>query len=100
LLLLLGVAVYILVTGWSSAGDATTDISTTGYVAMAFGVVATLALGIGFDGLDVLQQSKPLTLTRRRQAVGEAVPSKWSGPDHGCSWRRESAELKHFSVTA
>lgn len=39
------------VAGWSTAGDASTDISAAGYVAMAFGIVFTLALGIGLMAL-------------------------------------------------
>lgn len=51
LLGLLGFAVYILVVGWSSAGDVSTDISVTGYIAMAFGIILTVALGIGLMAL-------------------------------------------------
>ena len=51
LLMLLGVAVYVLVAGWSSAGDPASEISTAGYVAMVLGIVATLALGIGLMAL-------------------------------------------------
>lgn len=51
LLLLLALAVYILISGWSSAGDASTEISTAGWVAMSFGILATLALGIGLMAL-------------------------------------------------
>lgn len=47
LLMLLGLAVYVLVVGWSSAGEPGSDISTAGYVAMVLGIVVTLALGIG-----------------------------------------------------
>lgn len=51
LLLLLALAVYVLISGWSSAGDASTEISTAGWVAMGFGIIATLALGIGLMAL-------------------------------------------------
>lgn len=51
LLGLLGLAIYILVAGWSTAGEDSTDISVAGYVAMAFGIVFTLALGIGLMAL-------------------------------------------------
>jgi hypothetical protein len=33
--------------GWTEYPESSQQMSTTGYVAMAFGVVATLALGIG-----------------------------------------------------
>jgi hypothetical protein len=48
---LLGLALVFLANGWSSAGDAATEISAMGYVAMALGVLATLALGIGLMAL-------------------------------------------------
>ena len=48
---LLAVAVYVLVVGWSSAGDASTDISVVGYIAMALGIVFALILGIGLMAL-------------------------------------------------
>jgi hypothetical protein len=51
LLGLLALAICVLVMGWSSAGDASTDISVAGYVAMAFGILVTLALGIGLMAL-------------------------------------------------
>lgn len=51
LLMLLGLAVYVLVSGWSSAGEAGGDISAAGYVAMALGIIFTLALGIGLMAL-------------------------------------------------
>ena len=49
LLGLFGLAVYIV--GWSSAGDATTEISVVGYIAMALGIIFTLVLGIGLMAL-------------------------------------------------
>jgi VIT1/CCC1 family predicted Fe2+/Mn2+ transporter len=51
LLMLLALAVYVMVSGWSSAGEPGSDISTAGYVAMALGIVFTLALGIGLMAL-------------------------------------------------
>jgi hypothetical protein len=48
---LLALAVYVLVVGWSAAGDPSSDISTAGYVAMALGVLVTLALGMGLMAL-------------------------------------------------
>ena len=51
LLGLLGLAAYILVKGWSSAGDTSTEISVAGYIAMALGVIFTLVLGIGLMAL-------------------------------------------------
>lgn len=51
LLMLLALAVYILVSGWSSAGDASTEISAAGWVAMGLGILATLGLGIGLMAL-------------------------------------------------
>ena len=46
LLALLAIAIYIAVSGWETGGGGT-DVSTAGYVAMALGIIATLALGIG-----------------------------------------------------
>jgi hypothetical protein len=37
LLMLLGLAVYRVVVGWSSAGEPASDISAAGYVAKGFG---------------------------------------------------------------
>lgn len=52
LVALLGLAIVFLYVGWYPADDETGEaMSTTGYVAMAFGIVATLALGIGLMGL-------------------------------------------------
>jgi hypothetical protein len=59
LLLLLALAVYILVSGWSAAGDASTEISTAGWVAMAFGILATLALGVGLMALIFYSNRRP-----------------------------------------
>jgi hypothetical protein len=59
LLLLLALAVYILVSGWSAAGDASTEISAAGWVAMGFGILATLALGIGLMTLIFYSNRKP-----------------------------------------
>jgi hypothetical protein len=47
LLGLLALAIHVLVVGRSSAGNASTDVSVAGYVAMAFGILLTLALSIG-----------------------------------------------------
>jgi hypothetical protein len=46
LLALLALAIYVAVSGWEK-GAGGTDVSTAGYVAMALGILATLALGIG-----------------------------------------------------
>ncbi len=46
LLALLGLAIYIALSGWETGGGGN-DVTTAGYVAMALGIVATLALGIG-----------------------------------------------------
>lgn len=51
LFFLLGLAVHFLVAGWSAAGDASTEISAAGYVAMVLGVLVTLALGVGLMAL-------------------------------------------------
>ena len=51
LFFLLGLALHFLVTGWTAAGDETTEISGAGYAAMIVGVVVTLALGIGLMAL-------------------------------------------------
>ncbi len=50
-LLLFGI--YFAVSGWNIAGDdvQTAEVSGHGYVAMALGIVATLALGIGLMAL-------------------------------------------------
>jgi hypothetical protein len=52
LVLFLVLAIMFVALGWGSA-DVTTgqSMSTAGYVAMAFGIVATLALGIGLMSL-------------------------------------------------
>ena len=52
LLLLLGLAVVYLVVGWGAAGaDTGPSMSGAGYVAMAFGIFATMVLGIGLMAL-------------------------------------------------
>lgn len=51
LLFLLGLALHFLVTGWTAAGDETTEITAAGYGAMVLGVVVTLALGVGLMAL-------------------------------------------------
>ena len=52
LLAILALAVAILYVGWGIADDAGgMAMSTSGYVAMALGIVATLALGIGLMAL-------------------------------------------------
>ena len=51
MLLLLGLAVWFAVVGWGADDGSAPPISTMGYVAMAFGIVATLALGIGLMAL-------------------------------------------------
>ena len=51
MLLLLGLAVWFAVVGWGADDGPAAEISTTGYVAMAFGIVTTLALGIGLMAL-------------------------------------------------
>lgn len=59
LLLLLALAVYVLVSGWSSAGDATTEISAAGWLAMGLGILATLGLGIGLMALIFYSNRRP-----------------------------------------
>ncbi len=52
LLTILALSVVVLYVGWGIADDTQgMAMSTTGYVAMALGVVATLALGIGLMAL-------------------------------------------------
>jgi hypothetical protein len=52
LILLLVLAIIFMVVGWSSDGmDTGQQMSGAGYVAMTFGIVATLALGIGLMSL-------------------------------------------------
>ena len=52
LVLLLVLAIVFMVVGWSSGdGDTGQQMSGAGYVAMTFGIVATLALGIGLMSL-------------------------------------------------
>ena len=52
LLGLLGLAVYVGVAGWNMGSDSVGDsMSTTGYIAMGFGIAVTLALGVGLMAL-------------------------------------------------
>ena len=52
LILLLVLAIIFMVAGWSSPDiDTGQQMSGAGYVAMAFGIVVTLALGIGLMAL-------------------------------------------------
>jgi len=52
LVLFLVLAIVFLFVGWGPGELATgQSMSTAGYIAMAFGIVATLALGIGLMGL-------------------------------------------------
>ena len=49
---LLALAIYVGVTGWNMGADGTGgSMSTAGYVAMALGIVVTLALGAGLMAL-------------------------------------------------
>jgi hypothetical protein len=50
LVLLLVLAIVFMLIGWDSA-DGGTPMTTAGYVAMTFGIVATLALGSGLMAL-------------------------------------------------
>jgi len=52
LVAMLGLAIVFLYVGWYPADEAAgSDMSMSGYVAMALGIVATLALGVGLMGL-------------------------------------------------
>jgi hypothetical protein len=53
LLGMLGLAIYVGVVGWNMGGESGGGeaMSTTGYIAMAFGIIVTLALGAGLMGL-------------------------------------------------
>jgi len=52
LVLFLVLAIVFLVVGWGSTDvDTGQPMSAAGYVAMAFGIVATLALGVGLMAL-------------------------------------------------
>ncbi len=52
LLGLLALAVYVGVAGWNMGSDSAGDsMSTTGYIAMGFGIAVTLALGVGLMAL-------------------------------------------------
>jgi hypothetical protein len=49
---LLALAIYMSVVGWNMGGSGPGEgMSTTGYIAMAFGIIATLALGAGLMAL-------------------------------------------------
>ena len=49
---LLGLAVYMGVAGWDMGSDSSGgSMSTTGYIAMALGIVVTLTLGAGLMAL-------------------------------------------------
>ena len=47
LFVLLALAVAFSVIGWQTAGVGPAQVSNSGFIAMALGVIATLALGIG-----------------------------------------------------
>ena len=52
LVALLGLAIYMGVAGWNMGPDGSGgNMSTSGYVAMALGIVVTLALGTGLMAL-------------------------------------------------
>lgn len=51
LLGLLAFAIYIAVSGWGSGTEADVPMTTTGWIAMLLGILATLALGIGLMAL-------------------------------------------------
>jgi hypothetical protein len=51
LLFLLLLAAIVLFAGWDSYGDESVGMTSAGYVAMAFGVIVTLGLGIGLMSL-------------------------------------------------
>jgi hypothetical protein len=52
LLGLLGLAIYVGIAGWNMGSDSSGEsMSTSGYIAMAFGIVVTLALGAGLMAL-------------------------------------------------
>jgi len=49
---LLGLAIVVLYVGWGSVeGEVGTAMTGAGYASMAFGIVATLALGVGLMAL-------------------------------------------------
>ncbi len=59
ILVFLVLAIVFAVVGWGSADVATDQsMSTTGYVAMTLGVIATLALGIGLMSLVLYSNRK------------------------------------------
>ena len=47
LLAFLALATWFAIRGWKAAGESAGEVSGPGYVAMALGIVATLALGVG-----------------------------------------------------
>jgi hypothetical protein len=52
LLALLGLAIYVGIAGWNMGSDSAGDsMSTTGYIAMGFGIAVTMALGVGLMAL-------------------------------------------------
>jgi len=51
LFVLLALAVAFSVIGWQTAGVGPAHLSNSGFIAMALGVIATLALGIGLMAL-------------------------------------------------
>jgi hypothetical protein len=52
LLGLLGLAIYVGIAGWNMGSDSAGDsMSTTGYIAMGFGIAVTMALGVGLMAL-------------------------------------------------
>ena len=52
LLGLLGLAIYVGIAGWNMGADGTGgEMSAAGYIAMALGIVVTLALGAGLMAL-------------------------------------------------
>jgi hypothetical protein len=52
LLGMLALATYVGVVGWNMGGEGGGEaMSTTGYIAMAFGIIVTLALGMGLMAL-------------------------------------------------
>jgi hypothetical protein len=48
---LLGFAIYIAMSGWGSGDVTDVPMSSTGWIAMVLGILATLALGIGLMAL-------------------------------------------------
>jgi hypothetical protein len=56
LLALFGATMFVAYVGWRLGGDA--DVPITGYVAMAIGVIASLAVGFGLMALVFLSSRK------------------------------------------